>query len=178
MSARWATGSKATSSPKLGRLEKPQFRTETAYGSREFLHTSLKNCRAIRIISEEVRCIPAFFVKMSGLFWPVLCICEFQGVRAGRPLYAVVGESRRGGMATITSSEKTGPIDPAVCSLPIGGQMAGTIFKARHMVGLMDLYEERPCDWCGMRIKVRFDAIARCCKKCRTKLKESGELLD
>ena len=60
MSARWATGSKATSSPKLGRLEKPQFRTETAYGSREFLHTSLKNRRAMRIISEEVRCIPAF----------------------------------------------------------------------------------------------------------------------
>ena len=28
----------------------------------------------MRIISEEVRCIPAFFVKMSGLFWPVLCI--------------------------------------------------------------------------------------------------------
>ena len=26
----------------------------------------------MRIISEEVRCIPAFFVKMSGLFWPVL----------------------------------------------------------------------------------------------------------
>ena len=28
----------------------------------------------MRIISEEVRCTPAFFVKMSGLFWPVLCL--------------------------------------------------------------------------------------------------------
>ena len=82
MGARWATGSKATSSPKLGRLEKPQFRTETAYGSREFLHTSLKNCRAMRIISEEVRCIPAFFVKMSGLFWPVLRVGKCAAERA------------------------------------------------------------------------------------------------